>query len=583
MRTRLSIFFVMLSLGLATVSSQNRSEPLVLDGGTLIDGRGGPPIADAVVVIEGSRIVAAGPRGSVRIPANAKTISTRDKFIIPGLIDAHVHYWDWNAELFLNHGVTSIVDMGNFSDYMLALSESIEKGWDVGPRIFPAGEFLRGPKQVADSLQASSFPKTAEDARAKVRELVGKGMKLIKVMQDMPLDHVRAVVDEAHKFNVRVVGHAENVAESIEAGLEEVVHDMNLPSSAIKDPARQQAYRAGAVACPPSLMDAEGMDGLIALMLKRDIRYNPTFVTRYKMFSRHAREHEQSEQELFATNSLQYVPLDGREGIASSYHRLRDQRRSSKVREAGFTWMDEFKAEDLENYRECYAKTQDFLRRFVSGGGKVLSGTDTPSTSVPGAGLLHEMEMEAEAGMTPMQVLQATTFNTADFFRFKDVGSVEVGKFADLVILNADPLKDIANVQEIERVIKGGKVLDRVYHKAFDPIIKRPMGRTVYLMPELYRPSTFIRRGLIYDMKPAMVTEGSPTVAIEVDGIGFSGSSVVRIANSRVETEYVSAERLRATIPARLLQVAGTYPITVESPPPGGGISNDYGLIVRFK
>jgi hypothetical protein len=556
---------------------------LALQGATLIDGTGAPPVPDSVVLVRGGRVVAAGPRSTVQVPADATRVALDGKYIIPGLIDAHVHYWDWNAELMLWFGVTSIVDMGNFSDYIVALSDSIEKGYDIGPRIYGAGEFLRGPKKNVASLQAQVFPKNPEEARAKVRELVGKGMKFIKVMQDMPIEHLVAVVDEARKLGVPVVGHSDDVVASIGAGLNQVVHDMNIGSGAIKDPAKRKLYDDDAVACPSILLEDAGMDELVALMVKKGVYYSPTFVTRYKMFSKRAREQEQANQALFARSTLQYVPMDVREGIFSSYHRLRDQRRSGVVPEPGFTWADEFSPKDLEEYRQCYAKSQEFLRRFVVAGGKVNSGTDTPSTSVPGAGLHHEMEMEAESGMTPMQVLQATTVNTATLFRLKDVGTLEPGKFADLVVLSADPLADISNTQKIERVFKGGQEVERKFHKAFDPIIKRPMDRTTYVMPELYRPSTFIRRGLIYDLKPGMVTEGSGDVAVTIDGIGFSGNSVARIGTSRIETDYLGPETLRVHIPARLLQVAGTYPMTVESPPPGGGVSNVYGFIVRFK
>ena len=506
------------------------------------------------------------------------------RYIIPGLIDAHVHYWDWLGELLLYHGVTTAIDMGNFSDYMAALRDSIEKGHDTGPRIYSSGEFLRGIKPITGSLQAQVFPASEQETRQWVRDLLAKGMTFIKVMQDMPIKHVAVAVEEATKAGVPVVGHSDEPLRSIEAGISQLVHDSSIVGSAITDPAKRRAFEEESVPCFPSLMDTAGMDQLIATMVKRGVHYSPVMVPRYAMFAKRAAEHELSDMQLFARNELQYVPMDVREGILSNYHRLRNQRRSGKVPEPGFTWVDEYTPEELEDYRGCVGKAKEFLRRFAAAGGKVNTGTDTPSTSVPGSGLLHEMEMQAEAGMTPMQVLQATTVNTAKLFHLdKDVGTLEAGRFGDLVILDADPLADIANVQKINTVIKDGKVLSRTFHKEYDTIIKRPMDRVVHWFPELYRPSTFFRRGIIHGLKPGMTTAGSADVELVVEGLGFSGSSVVRIGTSRVKTKYLGPERLSALIPARLLRVAGTQPVTVESPPPGGGTSNIYGFIVRFK
>ena len=104
----------------------------------------------------------------------------------------------------------------------------------------------------------------------------------------------------------------------------------------------------------------------------------------------------------------------------------------------------------------------------------------------------------------------------------------------------------------------------------------------ITVSPELYRPSTFVLKGMIDQLKPAMTVEGSKDVEIQIDGQGFSDFSVVRFGNTPVLTQLVSPARLKAVVPSRLLQVAGTYPVTVESPPPGGGTSNPYGFIVRF-
>jgi Amidohydrolase family len=165
----------------------------------------------------------------------------------------------------------------------------------------------------------------------------------------------------------------------------------------------------------------------------------------------------------------------------------------------------------------------------------------------------------------------------------KTLGTLEPGKLADLVVLDADPLADIANTQKIAAVIKDGKIVDRAFHKEYDAIIKRPMDLMIPVVPLLYRPSSFFLQGLISSLNPAIATESAAEQEITVEGMGFSDASVVRLMNYRLRTEFLGPGKLKAVIPGRLLRSPGTFPVTVESPAPGGGISNAYGFIVRFK
>ena len=468
-----------------TASSQGPSDTLVLEGGTVIDGTGAASIRDAIVVIQGNRIQAVGPRGRVSVPPNATRIPAEGKFLIPGLIDGHVHYWDWFGELLLAHGVTTVLDLGNYSDYMVALAGSIEKGMDVGPRIFAAGEFLcavpaaagRGTRSGGGDrrseirvLQAQAFLEDEQQARKKVQELVAKGMKVVKAFQNLSPAQLAAIADEAHKLGVPVSGHSRDALASIAAGQDQLVHESSVISGAIKNAANRRAYEEQTAPCSASLMDSEGMDALVALMVKRGVHYNPTFVSRYKMFSKRATEHELATVRLFARNTLQYVPIDVREGILSSFRRLRNELRATDPPSAGFQSVDTMTPKELEAHRRCYASSQDFVRRFVAAGGILNAGTDTPSTSVPGAGLHHELEILVEAGLTPMQALQAATVNTAKYLRMeKDLGTIEAGKLADLVVLDADPLVNISNTQKIHSVIKNGKLVDRSFHREYRP------------------------------------------------------------------------------------------------------------------
>ena len=164
---------------------------------------------------------------------------------------------------------------------------------------------------------------------------------------------------------------------------------------------------------------------------------------------------------------------------------------------------------------------------------------------LPGPELHLEMEILVEAGMTPMQVLQATTVNTATFLRVeKDLGTVQAGRLADLVVMGADPLAEIANTQKIELVMKDGKEIDRTFHREYDPIIKFPLNedRIIPMMPVVWRGSPFFRKAVVFGLKPMLATEGASDVEVTLDGMGFSGSSVVSVATSRLKTTHVGPD-----------------------------------------
>ena len=132
------------------VYGQAQSLPLVIEGGTLIDGTGAPPLSDAVILIEGRRISDVGRKGQVVYPSGARIIDARGKFILPGLINGHVHYKHWSGELYLAHGVTTVVDLGNVTEWILAQKEGIAKGKIRGPRILASGNAIHGPFREND-------------------------------------------------------------------------------------------------------------------------------------------------------------------------------------------------------------------------------------------------------------------------------------------------------------------------------------------------------------------------------------------------------------------------------------------------
>ena len=157
---------------------------------------------------------------------------------------------------------------------------------------------------------------------------------------------------------------------------------------------------------------------------------------------------ELEDSKLLSNPGLQYVPFDERLVFLDRYH-----------------WADKRSPEEKAEFQKGYKKVQEFLRKFVAAGGRLYSGTDSASATVPGLSLHHEMQLYVDAGIPAMRALQSSTLWPAQMARLdKTLGSVEAGKYGDLVILRADPLADIHNTQTVEQVIKGGVVQDVGYH-----------------------------------------------------------------------------------------------------------------------
>ena len=221
---------------------------------------------------------------------------------------------------------------------------------------------------------------------------------------------------------------------------------------------------------------------------------------------------------------------------------------------------------DYALFQRSYKQLQVFIRAFVQSGGRVLAGTAPHSFVLPGISLHHEMQLFVDAGLTPMQALQTASLWPAEWMKAqKDIGTVEAGKFADIVVLSKNPLEDIRNTRTVETVIQGGRILPTGYHRTYVNPIPRNTQRAA--------PSGGYARPELQKIGPLVVTEGSADVALKVSGRQFAPKSIVMFEAVPLETQFVSETELRAVVPARLLQMVGTYWVRVFTPRPGGGDS----------
>ena len=199
--------------------------PLVISGGTLVDGTGRAPLSDSVIVIQGSQIVTVATVGAGSIPLAGRRIEAHGKWIIPGLIDMHVHYYEWMDQLFLRHGVTTVRDVGNNLDRILELRRQSRSRDVLRPHIFACGPLIDGPLPRHGTGISVSVSTEAE-AREVARELVARGVDCLKVYEQLTPGLVQAIADEAQRAGIPVTAHLRDTTAvaALEAGVRGLEH-----------------------------------------------------------------------------------------------------------------------------------------------------------------------------------------------------------------------------------------------------------------------------------------------------------------------------------------------------------------------
>src|SRR5262249_19958353 len=213
--------------GASTQSIAQPEQMVAVIGGTLIDGNGGPPIPDSVVLIKGNKIAQIGTKATAKFPKATKIVDATGKFVLPGLIDMHVHYHDWMGEMFLANGVTTVKDLGNDLEWISRVSEDMSQGRAEGPRIYYVGDGIDAHPPARETHVAVDNPAMARHAVELEHE---KGATAIKVREKIRLDLLRAITGEAHRLNMRVTGHLRSLdaREAAAAGIDGLEHATGL-------------------------------------------------------------------------------------------------------------------------------------------------------------------------------------------------------------------------------------------------------------------------------------------------------------------------------------------------------------------
>ncbi len=423
---------------------------LVLNSVTVVDVQTGALQSEQTVILERNHIAWVGPSKSAKYPRNAPSLNCRGLFLIPGLWDMHVHlvFGDWfpgaqdiSLPLFVANGITGVRDMGSELDIVQGWRNEIEAGRLIGPRIYTPGPMLDGPKPRFPSSVAIATP---EDAHRAVADLKRRGADFIKLQSLIPRDAVLAIAEEAKKQEIPFEGHVPDAVRASEmsgAGMKSFEHLIGIFEGSSAD---EDVFLKGNKTERRFLAtyDPARTASLAAILAKNQTWQCPTLV-----WERGGNLIDASD--FTKDTRAKYVPASWK---TKTWKRFTDEITQG------------YGADDLAIRKRFLEKELEVVGMLHRTGVPFLAGTDTPAGVYifPGYSLHEELQRFVAAGFTPLEALQTATINPACFFEMENqLGTVEKGKLADLVLLSANPLEDIANTQKIAGVIVNGRYFYR--------------------------------------------------------------------------------------------------------------------------
>ncbi len=439
--TRLGVAALFLCVSLTAAGQQKPT--LAIVGGRLIDGWGGTPVENSVILIAGERISAVGHVGELSVPSGVWIIDASGMTVMPGLIDMHVHLDDvghtdlhypgvlsrqgrtkevmsGNAKALLHAGVTTARDVGAPLDDIIETRERIKRGEIEGPRLFVSGPFVMKefpPEDSPDHWKVEG----EEDARAKVRQLVSKGVDLIKVRDLDKMTHAErsAIVEEAHKAGKHVATHGIYPAElkaALDAGMDR----------------RDTLEHTGLIGDGPTL-DPD----LLRSVIERGLHMVPTIIV----------------IETFSQLDSYPAGKDNQDWKASLPPDIWAQVRQS-LDQYQKVWFYQLSKYD-------WTRRRSRLHQILQAGGQFVMGSDSGARANPHTDAAwREVQLMEEIGMTPMEAMMASTRVPAKILGVADlIGTIEAGKKGDILVIDGDPLQSAIFLRHPRHVVKDGVII----------------------------------------------------------------------------------------------------------------------------
>jgi len=429
-------------LTLATISSAAKAEEcgaLALVNARVIADDFASWREDQTLLIADGLIVAVGPGGEIEIPEGAQTIDLSGKMVIPGLWDAHVHTrYDGidHLRLLLLHGITSLRDMGGpwtHLDRMKQWREEIASGERLGPRIWTAGTVLDNPGANWAHITVVHSPTEAREA---VRKLKAEGADFVKVYSNLTPENYFAIIDEARLQDLPVHGHLPDAIApdaASRAGQHTVEHADVLALALASGPAELDARGQPLNASLVGRIDPDK-----ARLLAGVFKANDTYLVPTLSVMEHYTTLSTDTERARANPALRFIPAP---------------------------YLKEWSAmvpRDPSEWQASALLARDITRLMHENGVPIVAGTDTVKPYfVPGDALHYELALLVKAGLSEGEAIRAATLTPARMMGVADSGLIEPGYMADLLVLNADPLADIANTRAIAAVVSAGRLIDR--------------------------------------------------------------------------------------------------------------------------
>ncbi|MBP2351319.1 imidazolonepropionase-like amidohydrolase [Kribbella aluminosa] len=451
--------------GTFTTTSTSQAKPAkltaltALTGVTVIDVSTGRRDPNQTVLISGERIVGVG---RFPVPQGAVEVDLAGKYVIPGLADMHVHSLGderVSPPLYLANGLTTVREMSGTNPALYDWRDRIEAGTLLGPRMVVASNIIDGDPTLWDpNLIKVIVVDGATDARAAVRRVKAEGADFVKVYSRLSRESWLAIIDEARKVGLTVHGHGPDEVTSTEVSNRgqrsiEHIHSLGLAVSTREADVRRMVLGIKVAngdynswfrqLHPIEWIAANTYSPARAADVFGTLRRNRTRVTPTLTMHR-------------VLDQIDYTRLDpalakylSADSIGTYDYVIQTMYAANRT------------AEEISHQRQMWAWRQRFVRELFAHDVPVMAGTDTGTPySVPGFALHDELEHLVGAGATPRQALYAATVEPAKFLgRTADLGAVQAGKIADLVVLDADPLADIRNSRRIDTVVTRGRVI----------------------------------------------------------------------------------------------------------------------------